>query len=88
VTSQGHPYAIFRRAIERKVAGAAWAAAHELHRVSLKDALDLAALVAEQEPERFERLAVRWLGDLVASAAVGGGGPPYRHVDVQGLRRS
>jgi hypothetical protein len=41
VTSQRHPYAIFRRAIERKVAGAAWAAAHDVAQLNLRDALDL-----------------------------------------------
>jgi hypothetical protein len=32
--------------------------------VSLEDALRLSVLLAEKEPSRFERAAVRWLGRL------------------------
>src|SRR4051812_17754660 len=60
MTSQGHPHAIFRRAIERKNVMAAWATAHELRHLSLADALDLCLLVAEKEPGRYPRLALRW----------------------------
>jgi hypothetical protein len=40
----------------------AWAAASELERVPLEDALALLLLQADQDPQRFERGAVRWLG--------------------------
>jgi hypothetical protein len=60
VTSQGHPYAIFRRALERRNLIAAWAAAAELDVVSLPDALALCLLVRDREPARFSRLALRW----------------------------
>jgi len=60
VTSQGHPYAIFRRALERGNLAAAWAAAAELRVVSLSDALALCLLVREREPARFSRAALRW----------------------------
>ena len=60
MTSQGHPHAIFRRALERKVLPAAWAAAHELGRLNLADALDLVLLVAEQDPDKYPRVALRW----------------------------
>lgn len=60
VTSQGHPYAIFRRALERQNLVAAWAAASELQVVSLPDALALCLLVRDREPTRFSRFALRW----------------------------
>jgi hypothetical protein len=62
VTSQGHPYARFRRALESGNVVNAWAAAAELEHVSLADAFALCLLVREREPERFPSLAVRWLG--------------------------
>jgi hypothetical protein len=39
-----------------------YAAAAELPSVSLRDALDLLALVAEQDRGRYARAAGRWLG--------------------------
>lgn len=60
VTSQGHPHAIFRRALERGNLAVAWAAAAELQVVSLADALALCLLVREREPAKFPRLALRW----------------------------
>jgi hypothetical protein len=46
LTSQGHPHAIFRRAIDAGNVVAAEIAALELRGLSLTDALDLIALVA------------------------------------------
>ena len=60
ITSQGHPSAIFRRAIERRNLIAAWAAAAELKAVPLADALALCLLVRDRDPARFPRLALRW----------------------------
>jgi hypothetical protein len=65
VTSEGHPYAIFRRALDRRNAPAAWAAAAELSRISLEDALALCLLMAERQPARFERAAARWIARYV-----------------------
>jgi hypothetical protein len=42
------------------------ATARELGRISLEEALALTALVAEKEPERRSRFAVRWLRRLLA----------------------
>src|SRR5712691_1009241 len=61
VTSQGHPYAIFRRALERRHVAAAWAAAADLPQLTLADALAFCFLVRDREPRRYGRLAVRWL---------------------------
>ena len=60
VTSQGHPYAIFQRALERRNLIAAWTAASELQVVPLPDALALCLLVLDREPARFSRFALRW----------------------------
>ncbi len=43
-------------------------AAHELGRLSLGDALGLTVLLAEKDPARYERAAVRWLGRFLLEA--------------------
>jgi hypothetical protein len=65
VTAQGHPRRIFATAIERGNIVMAEATARELGRITLKEALGLTALVAEKEPERRSRFAVRWLRRLL-----------------------
>jgi hypothetical protein len=62
MTSQGHPYARFRRALERRNVASAWAAAAELAHVSLADALSLCLLLRDREPARYQPAALRWLG--------------------------
>jgi hypothetical protein len=64
VTAQGHPCRIVATAIERGNIVMAEATARELGRISLEEALALTALVAEKEPERRSRFAVRWLRRL------------------------
>jgi hypothetical protein len=54
VTSQGHPYARFRRAIASGNLLIAEAAARDLQQLSLADALEL-CLLNRGEPERYER---------------------------------
>jgi hypothetical protein len=65
LTAQGHPRRIFVTAIERGNIVMAEATARELGRISLEEALALTALVAEKEPERRSRFAVRWLRRLL-----------------------
>jgi len=60
MTSQGSPHARLQRAIASRNAPVAWATASELPYVSLDDALALCLLLAESDPARFERAAVRW----------------------------
>ena len=69
MTSQGFAHGRFTRAIERKHLANAEEAARELGYVSLYDALDLCALIAEQKPERPERAAIRWHGRLELEAS-------------------
>jgi hypothetical protein len=65
LTAQGHPRRIFATAIERGNIVMAEATARELGRISLEEALGLTVLVAEKEPERRSRFAVRWLRRLL-----------------------
>jgi hypothetical protein len=59
VTAQGHPRAIFKRAIERVNLLVAEATAREIG-LSLEEALQLVLLYAAYEPQKLERAALRW----------------------------
>ena len=59
MTSEGHAYARFRRALDSGKAAAALSVASELEHVGLADALELCLLVREKEPKRFDRAALR-----------------------------
>jgi hypothetical protein len=60
VTSQGSPHMRFRRALDRGNLTEALSAAGELQFVALADALELTLLLADGDPRRYERAAVRW----------------------------
>src|SRR4051812_1276357 len=61
VSSTGSPYARFRRAIATGNLQLVHAAALELPRVDLQDALRICLLMATADDDRYERAAVRWL---------------------------
>jgi hypothetical protein len=61
VTSQGHRYAQFQRALKTGNAHLALAAAADLRHVGLADALSLVLLIRDDDPLRYERAAVKWL---------------------------
>src|SRR3954468_4163111 len=61
VTSQGSPYARFRRALATGNLLLIRAAAAELGTVSLGDALIVCVAIRDAQPERFERAALRWI---------------------------
>src|SRR3954469_11045470 len=65
VTSQGHPYTRFRRALATGNSRIAEAAARDLEHVALADALAL-CLLYRDDPERYERAAARWIARLIA----------------------
>jgi hypothetical protein len=65
VTAQGHPRAIFSRAIERGNLVIAEATAREIGRLTLEEALRLLFLYDEHDPIKFERAALRWLARYV-----------------------
>jgi len=60
VTSQGHPCARFRRALDNGSLLSARAASTELEHVGLADALELTLLIRTKEPTRFCAAALRW----------------------------
>ena len=60
-TSQGHPYAVFQRALKRHNVLMALAAAKDLPQLSLEDGLELSMIVARKDPRRHQRVASRWL---------------------------
>jgi hypothetical protein len=61
MTSQGTADGRFQRAIHRRHVQAAEMAARELGGLSLADALSLCELLANVDPARYERAALRWL---------------------------
>jgi hypothetical protein len=61
MTSEGSPYARFRRALATGNLLLIRAATAELPRVDLGDALSVCMAIRRAEPERFERAALRWL---------------------------
>jgi hypothetical protein len=62
VTAQGHPRAIFQRAIERgNLLVAETTLRAEIPRPTLGDLLELTALIAQKDTRRFSRVAARWL---------------------------
>ena len=65
MTAQGHPRAIFKRAIENGNVLVAEMTARELGRITLDESLALVALVAAKEPHRHSRYALRWLRRLL-----------------------
>lgn len=64
MTSQGSPYARFRRALTTGNLLLVRAAAAELPRVELADALRVCLLIQRGDPDRYERAGIRWLGRL------------------------
>jgi hypothetical protein len=61
MTSQGTAHGRFQRAIHRRHVQAAEMAAREMGGLSLYDALSLCELLANVDPARYERAALRWL---------------------------
>ena len=60
MTSQGHPYARFKRSLSTRNPTLATAAAQELEQLGLDDALRLVLLYREAGDGRFQRAALRW----------------------------
>ena len=68
MTSDGNPYARFRRALDTGNEALVTAAALELPRVALHDALRICLLLRDGDTRRYERAAVRWLGRFALEA--------------------
>ena len=72
MTSHGSPYARFQRALRIGRLSTVRAAAAELPRIDLDDALAICLLIERQDGERYERAVVRWLARLATEVpAVG-----------------
>ena len=69
VTSDGNPYARFRRALATGNEALVTAAALELPRIALDDALRICLVLRGGDPRRYERAAVRWLGRFALEAS-------------------
>ena len=65
---QGSAYARFRRALEIGNELLVLAAARELPRIALDDALRICLVLRDGDPDRYERAAVRWLGRFALEA--------------------
>jgi hypothetical protein len=79
VTSEGSAYSIFRRALERgSLVGVRAAVANLPGPPPLDDALAICLLLLNQEPDRYERAAVRWLGRLLLEQR----GMSLRHAEL------
>ncbi len=68
MTSQGSAYGRFRRALEAGNEFLVIAAARELPKVPLHDALRICLLIRGGDRDRYERAAVRWLGRFALEA--------------------
>jgi hypothetical protein len=79
VTSDGNPYARFRRALDTGNETLVTAAARELPQIALDDALRICLVLRGGDPDRYERAAVRWLGRFALEA---------RAVTIDDLRRA
>jgi hypothetical protein len=66
VTAQGSAYHRFRRALDRGSVIEALSAATEIEVVGLVEALELTLLLADREPLKYERAALRWHARFVA----------------------
>jgi hypothetical protein len=60
VTAQGSAYHRFRRALDRRNVTEALSAATEIQVVGLAEALELTLLLADRDPAKYERAALRW----------------------------
>jgi hypothetical protein len=68
VTSEGSPYARFRRALETGNELLVLGAARELPQIALDDALRICLILRDGDRSRYERAAVRWLGRFALEA--------------------
>ncbi len=68
MTSDGSAYTRFQRSLATGNLNLVVAAAAELPRVGLHDALRVCLLLRDGDPDRFERAAVRWTGRFALEA--------------------
>lgn len=71
MSSQGSPYARFKKAVDAGNLLQIRTAAAELPQVQLHDALAILPVIAAQEPAKYERAATRWLARFALERPVG-----------------
>jgi hypothetical protein len=71
VTSDGRAYGRFQRALQTRNLQIVEAAATDLRRIGLDDALAILVLLAEAGDPRFDRAAARWVGRLLTETPAG-----------------
>ena len=85
MTSEGHPTARFQRALTTGNLLIVEAAARELPRIGLDDALSILALLAADHDARFDRAAARWVGRLLLETPAGLGDARFALAMVERL---
>jgi hypothetical protein len=68
VTSDGSAYSRFKRALANGNLLTIRAAAAELPRIGLPDALEICLVMRDKDDDRFERAAVRWIARFALEA--------------------
>lgn len=68
MSSDGSAYSRFKRSIATGNLNLVIAAAAELPQVGLRDALEVCLLLRDEDPEGYERAAVRWAGRFALEA--------------------
>ena len=71
VTSQGSAYSRFQRAVATGNMRLIEAAATELPKIGLDDALAILIVLAQTNDPRFDRAAARWVGRLLTETPAG-----------------
>ncbi len=85
MTSQGSAYSRLQRALLTGNLVLVEAAAAELPRIGLDDALTILALLADAGDPRFDRAAARWVGRLLVETPAGLGDARYALALVERL---
>jgi hypothetical protein len=70
MTSQRHPYAQFKRALDRGDLLGVRLLASDLQHISLADALKIVFLIRQAKPTRYDAAATRWLSRFLAERTI------------------
>jgi hypothetical protein len=88
LTSQGHAYSRFRRALLTKNVTLIDAAARELQHVALDDGLRILVVLAERRDPRFGHAAARFAGRVTTERRLSLPEAHYVHALAEALPRS
>jgi hypothetical protein len=88
VTSQGHPYSRFRRALLTRNVHLIDAAARELRHIALDDALRILVVLAERRDQRYDRAAARFAARVTTERRLGMAEARYVLALAEALPRS